>query len=539
MQDITRRSFVSGAAVAGTSASLATSLAGAYANSVAAHADEPSASYKDKPQDIPDDMIAQTYEADVVVVGAGNAGASAILTAAEAGATVVCLQKAYNVFCHGDGYGCVGAKIQKEAGLELDGWEIAGDIARDGGCNTMKWEQLRNWVNYSGETVDWIIDHCNDILSFRTATPKSGFDWWNRSYPIAINMDGDKIGTGANMTICTHMVEEAEALGGVTMLYSTPAVQLRQDEDGRVAGVVGQTEDGEYVLCKAGKAVILCAGGYESNEEMRLEYMPWTVGLKTGYSVPYTTGDGILMGMWAGGKIQNLPHASNIHYDPGIAVPDFRGTSAPWLRVNILGKRFSNEDVEYDELWAQDQKQPGCMHYQVFDANFGEYIDDLGVTLMRTPDWPSMVKEGVEAGDIFTGDTIEELAEAMGVPVDNLVATVKRYNELAEACANGKYTHEPDYGKLAEKVKPIDTPPYYAIARQATVLTSFSGLEVDEYMRVLTADNEVVEGLYAAGNCAGDFFGGLAQTMRTASLPTTRAAMTARIAVKHALGITL
>ncbi|MBR2834822.1 MAG: FAD-binding protein [Coriobacteriales bacterium] len=527
-----RRSFIQGSAVMGGAMMLGGAVAPALAEQIPAPKD-----YMAAPEPIGDDQISETFEAELVIIGAGASGSVACATAAENGASVIVLQKAECVFTHGSGFAACGTKIQAEKGIETpDPWKVLGDIAREAGANLGKWEVLKLWADYGAEMGDWLVDKFEDS-EYGPFLIDGGSEFsepWNRNYPVPHLPRGTKVGTGNIMAICTALVDEAVATGLVDVKYETPAVQLRQDESGRVTGVIAKNPDGNYILCNATKGVIIAAGGYEGNAKMREDFLGQAIGLGVGYSRPeLTQGDGILMAIWAGGRIQRLPHCSNIHYDPGILVPTQKGTTIPWLRVNKLGKRFSNEDVCYDSVWAQDIRQPGCMHYQIFDDNYLEDLPNIGKGMTQYGKWETLVPDGVANGDIYCADTIEQLAEMIEVPVENFVATVERYNELADIDAE----YEPDFGKLAYKVKKIQKPPFYAIPRQATCLTSLSGLEIDGNLHVLNADNEPIPGLFACGNSSGNFFGGVYQSMSTPCMSIGRAFVTARVAAWRALGI--
>lgn len=541
--ELDRRSFIKGGVALGGAAALA-GLAGCASpaqstpeNGGTEQKPEAAKDYKAKPEPIKDDQITETLEADIVVVGAGNAGAVAAATASEEGASVIVLQKIESVYSHGFVFTAIGSTMQKDMGYDVNGWEIVGDMNRETGCNLGKWEVLGNWVNYSGNLADWIVDRFGETKygPFIIEEPVAPSERWNRSYQTTFIPVGEMIGTGTMMTLATELVNDAVERGNTEVRYNTPAAQLRQDDNGRVTGVIGQTEAGEYILCNAKKGVILAAGGYECNPEMRAEYLQQADGLDSAYTRPdVTTGDGILMGMWAGGQIQRSPHCSNIHYDPSLRFHTLQGTTIPFLRVNTEGMRFSNEDVSYDEVWAQDVRQPDQMHFQIFDDNYMEDLPNMGTGMTQYGDWTTIVPDGVENGWVYKADTIEDLAEQMGVPADAFAATVKRYNELAE----GDYDYEPDFGKLGYKVKPIAKAPFYAIPRHASVLTTLSGLEVNADMQVLGEDRKPIEGLYAAGNNSGNFFGGVYQKMSTPGMSVGRAFLTGRVAAWRACGIT-
>ncbi len=106
-----------------------------------------------------------------------------------------------------------------------------------------------------------------------------------------------------------------------------------------------------------------------------------------------------------------------------------------------------------------------------------------------------------ELGTCFKADTIEELAEKMEVPVENLKATVARYNELAEK------GDDEDFGKRSELLTTIVKPPFYALKWGPALLNVHGGMITDLNMRILDADNKPIPGLYAVGNTAGGLYG--------------------------------
>ncbi|MDR1422133.1 MAG: FAD-binding protein [Coriobacteriales bacterium] len=549
---ISRRGFLAGAASAG--ALLATASLTACAPNQAGDDSDPTGStgqteptgstgpvdYKAAPAPIGDDQIAETITADVVIIGAGCSGAIAMNTLAlEEDTSVIVLQKEEAPFTHGyaQAYHHTKAQIEAGGGYLIDPWDVINYLNRGQSNNRAKMEVMRNWVNYAPEVGDWMINKFGDREGFGPVILDpiiEASDEWNYTMPVTHLFLGTLQDSEfqPSLKIVRFLVEEAVESGKVDIRYKTPAKQLRTDDSGRVIGVIGENEAGEYILAQAGKGVIICAGDYGNNPEMRKEYLQHCEGLPAGWSRTTDTGDGILMGYWAGGHIQDGPHCTDAHYDPGIAVPDYHGTLMPWLRVNIKGERFSNEDQKYDQLYAQDVLQPECCHFQVFDAKWENEWQDMGTGGAMRGDWTVIVPTALEKGDLFVGETLEELAASMSVPVDTFVATVARYNEL---CEKG---FDADFGKQAARMKKVEQGPFYAFKRQASVLCSLSGLSINEDLQVLDADDAPIAGLYAAGNSSGDFFGGLVQDMSGPGFSCGRAFLTGRIAAWRVSGKT-
>ena len=136
----------------------------------------------------------------------------------------------------------------------------------------------------------------------------------------------------------------------------------------------------------------------------------------------------------------------------------------------------------------------------------------------------------MENGDVYVGDTIEELAQTMGVPSDALAETVERYNQLCDA------GYDDDYGKQAGRLKAVRKAPFYAVARKPGVLCTLNGIVTDAECRALDAERNVIDGLFAVGNCQGNFFGGLEHQMVIPGMSLGRAMTTGRIAALVATG---
>jgi succinate dehydrogenase/fumarate reductase flavoprotein subunit len=190
----------------------------------------------------------------------------------------------------------------------------------------------------------------------------------------------------------------------------------------------------------------------------------------------------------------------------------------PFLKVNLNGKRFCNESGPYEFMLHSMYMQPGHTYVDIFDANNKEYceqFDEVGCCrLFKFPNgaesnmpydyvWGQMTEgenSHLELGYLQKADTLEELAEKLNIPADNLVATVERYNEL---CAKGV---DEDYGKAPHRMTPVDTAPYYGIRTCAWHLTTLNGCRINTDMQVIREDGTPIEGLYATGDCTGGFF---------------------------------
>lgn len=152
------------------------------------------------------------------------------------------------------------------------------------------------------------------------------------------------------------------------------------------------------------------------------------------------------------------------------------------------------------DIWDSDAKakaeqmnEVGCCRLFPFDNGAQNNIP-LDVV------WDKMNQGLIDDGYIQVADTIEELAEKLNIPAENLTATVEKYNGYCDA------GEDPDYFKESYRLTKLDTPPYYGVRTGAWHLATFDGVLIDTHMRVLDQDNNPIEGLYAIGDCSGGFF---------------------------------
>lgn len=203
-------------------------------------------------------------------------------------------------------------------------------------------------------------------------------------------------------------------------------------------------------------------------------------------------------------RMDKAPFSMMLHFDPSClssVAPPF--AAIPWLHVNTKGERFTNENIDYQSMGTAVQLQPEHMAFQIIDSHYVDHVFDYtngGRTTKMTPeDW----QKQVDAGSILEANTIEELAEVAGLPKDVFVETVSRYNELVDKGV------DEDFGMASEYFvfNGIKDAPFYAIPRQPAKLATCGGLTCNDELQVLTAEGEPIEGLYAAGNVQGSFFG--------------------------------
>jgi hypothetical protein len=484
-------------------------------------------SFLPKPAPIADADIKDTKTFDVVIVGAGAAGVPAALSAAENGAKVAVLQKENIVVSQGNSGTGIDLKKSDPAGIEALVAKIMKDSAHR--CHP---KLIKQWAYNSGNAVTWVIDRAKQ-------SGAQVIDQGNLQQVAILKVNGYNMSyntsffgpkpytTGDGMRALAKTAEKA----GVKFFLSMPAVQLVQDKSGAVTGVIGKSEDGKYTKFVAKKGVIMASGDYQNNKAMCDYFIPDVKNF--GRKQLNRTGDGFIMGYWAGCVIEPIGHTKMLHdFDAGPASM----CDMPFLAVDQNGKRFVNETVEMSELnnYLRQAENTG-QYSQIFDSNYmkqaatwpGKLIPPEGMKNYM-PDEPGPHK-GVFETFINThkAATLEELARKIKVDPKTFVATVKRYNQIV---ASGKDT---DFGKPADLLHPVNTPPFYGIHRTVRLSTVCSGLLVNENHQCLDADAKPIKGLYAIGNLGGGFYGGVDYPLTVFGLSLGRCYTFGYLAGKH------
>jgi 3-oxosteroid 1-dehydrogenase len=309
----------------------------------------------------------------------------------------------------------------------------------------------------------------------------------------------------------------------VPLMLGLPLAELVV-EGGRVAGVVALRE-GRKLRLRARRAVVLATGGFEASQPMRQAYLPeptlaaWSAAPGTNF------GDGIRAGKDAGAALafMNLTWGTPTTPIPGApnASPSFVDRSLPGcIVVNKAGKRFVNEAAPYTEFvyaMIEDQARTGSSIpcWMIVDGAFRKKYP-LGPILpsglqpdAKLPrDWADKV--------YYKADTLEALAQKIGVDGEGLAASVARMNEYARSgedpeFSKGKSAFDRYYADPRVKpnpcLGPIAQAPFYAVPLYPGEIGTKGGLVTDERARVLREDGTAIAGLYAIGNCSAAVMG--------------------------------
>lgn len=517
MSELTRRNFCKGALAGGGLAALA-GLAGCApastgvadkAQTTADAANAGGRSWESSPEPITD--ISEERDFDVVVVGAGVAGMAAAEAAARSGARVVVIERSGQVNARGVDMGNVGSKVQKEAGVEIDPYEATRLL-------TMWSQQVVNrdliftWASRSSAVFDYIAELAQKYgyrlmqADGSSGTAKFGWDelperW--RVLPTAASLVGDD-GISDNVHLGEILQKSAEE-HGAELVFNTRAEQLVGDASAGVSGVIAITSEGKYVQYNAAKGVVLATGDIGGNEEMVSAFAPLALRADMNAYTPEgcNTGDGILMGLRIGAALSRAQAAPMIHQF-AFSNYDFPLTSfyMSWLSVDREGNRYGAEAPFEPYVTNARMVTPGNVAWSVFDSDYLTYVK------MQMPDtydwfseWVTAVFDEFVGGEFLTkANTLEELADTLGMPADNLAKTVERYNAMFEK------GHDDDFGVPAQHLTQVKNGPFYATPNLCSLLVIPFGLHVDANSQVLTDEDEPIPGLFAVGNMQGDFF---------------------------------
>jgi len=470
-------------------------------------------SFEEPPPPIPQEQIKAVTSADIVVVGAGTAGVVAALSAAQAGAKVVLIEKTATVQGRGGDNTAINSRLHKKLGIEIDRDRVVAELMRRGE-GRLDVSLLYLWANNSGKVMDWITDIMEAeglqtylIVPDRHDKETSTIDKWPNptGFPPGWNYLSERVvefptchrpGSPAEgQAAWLRVIEKNAVKSGVKVHYNTKAVQLVRDgAKGQVTGVVAQNNEGDYIHFAANRGVILCTGDYGYNREMVAKYCPQ---MQLPCIVSTSMGEGHQMAMWIGAVMENAPHAPLSHIMHQMGTDGF-------LQVNKYGKRFYNEDSDTESMANQTYEQGGM--WVVFDDSWEEDVPHMGVGFHKifkvTDTVRNEIQKMVSDGRLLKADTIEGLAVKMKVPVEAFKATITRYNELA------RLKKDLDFGKRPDRLTAVDKPPFYAgwTAKPAMSLVVLGGLLVNERLQAVDKDGAVIPGLYLAGNTVGRRF---------------------------------
>jgi len=396
---------------------------------------------------------------------------------------------------------------------ELPGGSVAGRLVEPEPFDLKKLGDWRDKINISLPIPVYTLDGVQIALSFRVFSA-----FLNTVKVIGIRTLGSMIIGKKLAGIGGSLIGQLTFLAlqhSIPIWLKTPMVDLIH-ENGVVKGVVVEKESKRTEILA--KAVILTAGGFSHNNEMRQKYHPHPITTDWTVASAGDLGDAIRAGIAIGAETALMDDA---WWGPCFIDQNGKSTFMIWERsfpysmiVDTAGKRFMNESASYVDCghwqYERNQKVPSIPAYLIIDQHHHKYYP-LGVGLPGAEP-----KEYFESGMLTKADTLAELAQKCGIDPKGLEETVKRFNQFAlngidEDFHRGDSAYDRIYSdprvKPNPNLAPLTKPPFYAVRVWPGDLGTKGGLLTDEFARVLNKQGVPIQGLYAAGNSSASVMG--------------------------------
>ncbi len=437
--------------------------------------------------------IPMTMDTDVLVIGGGISGYSAALSAVEAGAEVILVEKTGasggSAVLSGGSFAFAGTDMQRDAGIDDSPERLRADLFAVG--------QDRNdpalvdlYVSNQLDAYDWMKSLGVEFL----AVSLSGAQSAPRSHTPDVH---------AMFAVLEQRAAEAP---GFRVLHDAPARRLLTEAGNgctsTVPSVCGALVDveGQQRQVRTRRGVVLAAGGFSWSKALLGAFAPKSL-LATPIANQGGDGDGLRFGMAVGAGLADMATAGPTF---GMATSDsgkpiflqvmYRGG----IIVDPSGRRFVDESISYKKLGLACVDREYPVTYQIYDSRIqaqsipGKMVNDF--------------EAGLAGGYVRCADTIEELAKLIDVDPDTLRATVDRYNEGARQGV------DPDFGRSslgggAGELVTLDAPPYYAIPSTLALAGTQGGITVGTSMQVRNVYGEPIPHLFASGETVGGFHG--------------------------------
>lgn len=481
----------------------------------------------------------ETKTADVIIVGGGGAGLSAAIEAGKNGGSVIVIEKmgtlGGNSIMAGGIYNAPDKKKQqavkmtpaiaslvetalaekpisnKHAALQeavRKEWNASKAAGNTYLYDSFNWFALQTWnggdkranldlvqemANKSFENLTWVESMG---MEFRPDIMQGAGSMYQRTHAAVLPN-----GTG----YFKAFIAQLQKMPNVEIIMNTEGKSLITEGD-KITGVNAVAKDGSKITLKANKGVIIATGGFAGNVELRQKYAQGEKWPNLGPSVPTSnmpgvTGDGIFMAESIGAALVDMDQIQLLQVcnpQTGTTADHASGIGVDgYMLVNTDGKRFVREDGRRDEISKGIIAQPGGIAWLVHSGN-AITNPEKQTTLGGTP-VAEMVATG--ASGYIKADTVEQLAQLTGMPLETLKKTISDFNAHIGA-ANAK----DEFGRVLYSVK--SEGPWYAYKRAPAVHHTMGGIVIDTSARVLKADGSPIKGLYAAGEVTGGIHGG-------------------------------
>ena len=405
----------------------------------------------------------EAVNTDLVIIGGGPAGLAAAISAREAGLKNIILIEKLDILSGNGKY-------------DMNFYDLINSKA-----------QKANGINDSVEAL--IADNSNplDTPERIRAQAEGAFvlDKWLRSFDVNLNYNYGKRGhmaeadAYAGAHIQDGMEKKVKELG-IDVRTGTKGLDLIM-KDGKAVGVKVQNRNNFYDI--NAKAIILATGGFSANKELLKKYVPGSEVFQTSNQLG-ATGDFIPVFEKNNIKTANL-EVLNIFPFIIRQTRDLTGGGDGFILVNKEGKRFTSESITYATRFSTAQKilaQPDSAAFYIYDQK----LYDSSYRLQKH------TAQGLHT----KANTIDELADKLGIDKDNLKETVKEFNMAVRGEIKDPFREKPT------KKEFMSEGPYYGVQVESAVHMTRGGVVADEKTQVYYENGKVVKGLYAAGEVA-------------------------------------
>lgn len=419
-----------------------------------------------------EDVTVQT-----VVVGAGGAGMKTAIDLTRAGHDVLLIEKQSMVG---------GATTLAATYLVL----MDTQMQKDAGLNTITIE------NFVAQKVQENPDINEARMVAMLKKSQDIHDWFlglgaDFTRPMSPYQIGTSDGSSLGVEMVRVMKEELDN-AGVNYALNTKAVSLIE-ENGKIKGVVAEDAGGAYNIFA--ENIVMATGGYGASQEAIAKYTPKWTGIPT-TTAKGSTGDGHAMLEAVGADLEQIDNVRlnpSVYADGSVSVSLSAARASGAIMVNMKGERFCDEYIpNYTTISGHMMEQEGEYCYLIMDQ--------------KSMDSSKRLQGFYEAGYIVKADTIEELAQMIGVPAETLKKTVEEYSGYVKA---GK---DEAFGRTMYMNTELETAPYYAVHTQPGIQVTLGGIKVNDELQVVKTDGTAYDNLYAIGELAGDGLFGSAPT---------------------------
>ena len=422
--------------------------------------------------------------ADVVIAGAGGAGMTAAITAAQNGKSVVILEKGSvsggNSSYATGGMNAADTHYQAEQGIE-DSADLYYADTMKGGHDINNPDLVRTLADNSSAAIDW-LDSIGAPLS--NVGQAGGASAMRQHRPV--NEEGKILSVGTYLV--EHLTETCGEVG-VEIIYNAKVDRVLVDE-GKAVGLHATGTDGNSITIKA-SSVVIATGGFGSNPDMITKYRPDLEGYVS-TNAPTITGDLIPVLEEIGAAFVDLEqiqvHPTVVQKDGALISESLRGDGA--ILLNKYGKRFTDEMNTRDYVSARISEQDDAYAWLIADQ--------------KMADESTVVEKYHSKGYMIKCENAKELADLIGCDEATITETLTKWQAAVAAQNDEEFQHE----AITSVVTDLSHAPYYAVQIAPGIHHCMGGVKINTEAEVIDVDGNKIENLYAAGEVTGGVHGG-------------------------------